>query len=855
MVQEDYLRCHEYEGQGAHTSETGFSAFYQEESQRYFFALLDATGKVLLKSEGYPQQAARENGIQSVIKNRSNSDFYSVKSYENGRYYISLRAGNHREIARSCSFLTEVEAMAELPYVSGEKSRIVAAAATTQTAGEKATIITVKQGVTETTVSDEKTIVVSVKQGQTTSSAGDSSMVEKSVIKGETTTTVGSGASTIETTFKQGETITTSGGDSSMVATTFKQGETITTVGGGSSIVGTTFKQGETITTVGSSSMVETTVTQGKTITTAGDASMIVGTTYRQGETITTRVAAPVIEVDAPIIEVTPVVEEIVAPIVEEVAVVTPVVEAIVAPVVTPVLQTEVEDDYLPCREYEGRTINDKVNNVALFKHDNGQYYFAIYDAQGKVRLRSEGFRTAPYRDKELSGALKNLNNNDLYSIIRRGNYSLSVLKDPTGREVGRSCLEKDEPVVVAPPPVEVIAPVAAVVAAVVVAAAPEPPPPLVVAPDVEDDYLSCKEYEGHKINDKVNNVSLFKNDNGQYYFAIYHKDGKVRLRSEGFKTAQNRDKELSGALKNLNNKDMYSTIRKGNYWMAVLKDSTGREVGRGCLEKEEPVVVPPVAVAAAVAAIAATVVEIPKVEPKKVVVETPKVEIPKAIIEIPKAIIETPKAVFEAPIVEEAATGGFKWWWLLPLLAILGLGWWFSKGCNKEEVVTPTVAAVSIDTVKTVVAAPIVAAPVGCPACASGSDPIFTSICDNPKKLSRLGTNPEFGNSHDLSPTQFYEKLKKAHANNDVDKEFLDRVFKAMGYTGFADAKADQFSAVVIPVGTSGRLGYSKAHKTGCYTLPDDEYHRKAFHIKAANGCDLHFMKTCGNHFFFCNK
>jgi hypothetical protein len=527
-----------------------------------------------------------------------------------------------------------------------------------------------------------------------------------------------------------------------------------------------------------------------------------------------------------------------------------------------------------------------------------------------------------------------------MYSTLRRGNYSMSVLKDATGREVGRGCLEKEVAAVAAAPVVEVstptvevaevVAPLAVAATAVAAFAAPsveveatkvaveepvveavteevavetpaveavaeevvveapavevaEVAAPLAVAAtvaaaaftapaaaakevDIEDDYLACKEYAGHKVNDKVNNVAMFKHSNGQFYFAIYHADGSVRLRSEGFKSSQDRDKELSGALKNLNNKDMYTTVRRDNYWLSILKDASGREVGRSCLQKEEPVAVPPVApkvaAAAAVGAVAvaaaAAAAMVPKaeVETPKVVVETPKVAA--------KAIVETPKATFEAAnVVEEVAAaseGGFKWWWLLPLLALLGLGWWFGKGCNKEAVVVPpTVTSVAVDTVKKEVAAPVAAAPAapaGCPACASGTDAIFTSVCENPKKLNRLGSNPEFGNSHALSPTEFYAKLKKAHADNEVDKEFLDRVYKAMGYAGgFADAKADQFTAVVLPIGTTGKLGYSKLHKTGCYTLPDDEYHRKAFHITAANGCDLHFMKTCGNHFFFCNK
>lgn len=141
------------------------------------------------------------------------------------------------------------------------------------------------------------------------------------------------------------------------------------------------------------------------------------------------------------------------------------------------------------------------------------------------------------------------------------------------------------------------------------------------------------------------------------------------------------------------------------------------------------------------------------------------------------------------------------------------------------------------------------------CIACTTGiNDPIFKANCANPKKLSRLGTNPEFGNSHALTPAGFYQKLDKAYKRKKVDKVFLDRIYKAMGYTGWKDARPEHFSNVVLPVGTSGMLGYGTHHGTGCYTLPDNEYDRQAFHIVALNGCDFHFMKTCGNHFFFCD-
>jgi outer membrane protein OmpA-like peptidoglycan-associated protein/uncharacterized protein YegP (UPF0339 family) len=708
MIYEDYLHCSGYEGQAAHGTEAGFSAF-QDENQRHFFSLLDADGKVLLKSEGYPQTAARENGIQSVIKNRGNRDFYSVKSYENGRFYVSLRAANYREIARSCSTETEAEALALLPYLTGEQVRggvVAATAAPKERADNKVDddYMICREYAGHAGVDGNALVkfthgngkhyfawyddidghVLMRSEGYPTTAARDNGMA--SVLKNRD--------------------------DESKYSTTERMGRYFVML-----------KAGNHQEIARSCPFESEHAALGLYPTQRLRAAYV-----RKSET-EENVETPAVEVSEPIVEVptveasTPSVVETIAPIatvvttaaVIETTTSEPVTTSIThiapeAPTTSTVIDApaDVEDDYLPCREYEGRNVNDKVNNVALFKHDNGQYYFAIYNADGSVRLRSEGFRSAQERDVELSGVMKNLNNPDMYSVIRRGDYFISVLKDKTGREVGRSCLQKDVPPPPPPTPepvVEALAPVAAVAVAAVAI-------PSVVAPaDVEDDYLPCKDYEGHNINDKVNNVAMFKHSNGQYYFAIYDADGKVRLRSEGFRTAQDRDKELSGALKNLYNPDMYTTIRRGDYYISVLKDKTGREVGRSCLQKDEPkpIVAPKVEVAAplaaaAVAAVAAVVPEL-KVETPKVTVDVPKVEIPKA-------------PVFEAaaPVIEEAAAGGFKWWWiLLPLLALLA--WWLlGKGCNKAEVSTPAVTTapippVVIDTVKSVT--PAVAAPV----------------------------------------------------------------------------------------------------------------------------------------------
>ncbi len=107
---------------------------------------------------------------------------------------------------------------------------------------------------------------------------------------------------------------------------------------------------------------------------------------------------------------------------------------------------------------------------------------------------------------------------------------------------------------------------------------------------DKEDDYLPGKEYIGHRVNDSRNNIALFKHKNGLYYFALYAADGSVRLRSEGFSRSQMRDKELSGVVKFKDNPEMYKRVQKGIYYMDVLFDETGREVGRSCLQKEAEV-------------------------------------------------------------------------------------------------------------------------------------------------------------------------------------------------------------------------------------------------------------------------
>lgn len=102
-----------------------------------------------------------------------------------------------------------------------------------------------------------------------------------------------------------------------------------------------------------------------------------------------------------------------------------------------------------------------------------------------------------------------------------------------------------------------------------------------------ENDYLSSHYYEGHPVNDRKNNVAFFKHTDGQYYFVMYNPDGSIKLRSEGFKTAKQRDQELSGVLRFHDDPSKYNRKEIGKYYMDILYDDKGVEVGRSGLQKK----------------------------------------------------------------------------------------------------------------------------------------------------------------------------------------------------------------------------------------------------------------------------
>ena len=544
------------------------------------------------------------------------------------------------------------------------------------------------------------------------------------------------------------------------------------------------------------------------------------------------------------------------------------------------------EDNYRPLAFYNKNTKGRK-NGIEKFKGDDGSYYFAVFE-NGKIRLISESYPTVAAQETGAASVEKNIKIEKRYDYrgpLKNGKYDFR-LKAGNGKEIARSAWygsaaaaatgaaylmgtrKRPKPKAKIKPkaaPIAAVAAVATAAAAPAMAKAAKPVPPR----DKDDDYLKCEEYHGHKVTDIKNNVAFFSHANNKEYFAVYDDEGEVLIRSEGFDSISKRSSELAAVLRLKDNADNFTRVEKNGYFMNILKDENGREIGRSCLRK----IAPPVAVAPAVAA--------------------------------------APIAGATAPVA--AATGGMGWgWlkWLLPLLLLLLLGFFGLKGCSdgkakklaaeaaaaqklaadkaaaakklaaekaeaaKKLAAEKAAAAKAAAEAKAKEAAAIVTPPPAPKATApkpvalkvtanlnrlcSASDivlfnvPIYTT----PISVGRLGTFPEFGDSHGLTPTEFYNKLANRYASNRFDKQYLNYLAKQLGYAnGFSDISAADFSNETLAKGTKGLLGYGDFHGLAYSTLnvssPRD---LEAFRVRAANGTDIHFMKTCGNYMYVCN-
>lgn len=529
-------------------------------------------------------------------------------------------------------------------------------------------------------------------------------------------------------------------------------------------------------------------------------------------------------------------------------------------------------DDYRQRRFYEGR-VDPKKSGFTKFE-DNDLDYFT-YNANGEILLISQGYSSAAGRDNGIESVKKNRKIKGRVTVKNRatGRYIFCIIAG-NGQEVARSVdfMSEAEASAAASkysgfgkktstPKKAVKAKNPRAKSPAKTAAATAAPQPKKRAPNDEDNYHRLAFYT-----DRITGVSegfdRFTAEDGHYF--TYNRDGRPVLISEGYPTVAARETGLASVRKNMKLEERYDyrKLKNGKYDYR-LKAGNHKEIARS------------VWYGSAAAATAGAAWLMGK-RGSKPVAAAPIAAATVAAATIPAAAAaREPEA--DVPAVAAAATGGgFPRWllWLLPLLLLLAALFFGLRSCKSAPA---PIAAAPVKVAEPVaepepipepapipepepipepapVPEPVPAEPVRVASnfstCSSNAA-IFRIPNSKPRSVTRLGTNPEFGNSHGLTPSGFYDKLRNRAASNRYDRAYLNYVYRSMGYSGFGEANASQISEVTLSRGTEGLLGYSARHKYLHARLDTSDQDLEAFRIEAANGCVVYYMKTCGNYFF----
>ena len=123
-------------------------------------------------------------------------------------------------------------------------------------------------------------------------------------------------------------------------------------------------------------------------------------------------------------------------------------------------------------------------------------------------------------------------------------------------------------------------------------------------------------------------------------------------------------------------------------------------------------------------------------------------------------------------------------------------------------------------------------------------------------RKVAQLGTQPQFGAfTNCTSVEEVYQQMQRTYLQNrNGNAAELDRLWRAMGYTGFRDSRFSptQITQINYENGVIGMMG-ARGH-TYIYAsiLPNSTADVKAYRVKAQNSdCDIAFLDACGNAFF----
>ncbi len=571
---DDYLDCPSYKGHERLKEHSDFSTFNHDGES--YFAMLAKDNDVIFRSEGYKSEKARDNGIQSVLKNKEIEERYSVVEGD-GKYFLTLKAGNHQEIARSCPCDSEAAAWAwkDAIFALGANGNLDDYLDCHLYKGHERTEHTPdfstfeKDGEHYFAMLDKDDEVFFRSEGYTTEKARNNGIL--SVIKNRE---IEKRYHVIEDEGKHY--LTLKAGNHQEIARSCSYGSAA-----------------------------------------AATAAMFYWKEKNKAASI---------------------------------------------------------DEYLHCDEYKNHVRSDIHSDFSTFEKD-GEHYFAMLDRDGGVILRSEGYTTTKARDNGIQSVLKNREVEGRYSVLQDRHHYFAILKAGNHQEIGRSCPYLDE---------------AAALASMTAwhpyeATAPTPK-------KREDNYLKCDLYKGHERHAEYSNFSTFEHE-GEHYFTFLDKDDEVVLRSEGYTTTSARDNGIKSVIKNWPIEERRSVIEKFGHYFVILKAGNHQEIGRSCPKSDEAgalLLFGPLAGVAATALVPPIVVPPVVPEPEIVAEETPPPPPPPAPEPEPVPIADP------APVAAAGASGCMRFWWLLPLLLLLlGLLWLLMRGCGGDgqtAVVPPVV-------------------------------------------------------------------------------------------------------------------------------------------------------------------
>lgn len=582
----------------------------------------------------------------------------------------------------------------------------------------------------------------------------------------------------------------------------------------------------------------------------------------------------------------------------------------------------------------------DSQDGFDSFDHDGASYF--SYRKDGDIYLISESYTSSAGRDNGIKSVTKNMplearykhrrhKNGQSYFDLMAGNHqeiatSVWFDSDDEAKAAAASLRAASLRHDTAGAPVAALAAAAAGAAAASAAPSPSKAKKKSKNADKTDDYLQCEDYQGHPITDEAHKVAFFTHENGLHYFVFYDDEGEVKWRSEGFADETARQIELELALHLHDNPDNIKRLSRGDRYIDMLHDDTGREIARSCLCTETPVAAAPLASAGAAVAAAGLATIGAGAAAATVATAAPGASV---------TSVEN--------LGHTDGGGSWRWlkWLLLALLILLALALLW-KCTGERRAISPVVMTAPATAMVTCddgsealsleacpVSAPVAAAPAPAPEvpvvtttpmviCWNGSEAVDLANCpvepqincwdgsivnnaDNcpvdsrvtcwdgsralrnaacparpapvPAAAPQAGLFPffapaegstativtrqsddvEFGDSHGLTPAEFHAKLAGRYAVDTFDKNYLDALFRRLGYPGgFADVDASIFGEATIGFDTEGLLGYGEQHGIEHVQFrPEAARDQEAFSITGANGRTIYYMKTCGNYFF----